>query len=1129
MSVLLRWVICVLAFSYAGTFFVDMEHPIIFENKDQSFGHQVVQLDGWVIVSAPLHQGTGQLYRCNPNTTRCFPISGMEAKMNMSLGLAVAAWDNPPQLIVCGPTLQRTCGHNIYVNGRCHLLDRNLRRNYTVPMSLPECSFCLDIVFLIDSSSSVGEMNFKKMVEFVSHVISGFNETDTEFALMLYGMDIRTLFNFTRFSTELSFSLLKSISYKGEKMTYTAKGILKAIENLFVPQRRFRNKSQQVLIVITDGESSDHGDLDKSISRANDLGIKRISIGVGENFRTGKPYTELKMISSSPDYIFPVSNFSTLSHIQSSLQDTIFSIEGTQSKNATSIQREFSQEGFSVDLTPDGVILGAVGAYGWSGGVYIFKDGHQNGTWINATKDQTDMVDSYLGYSVLHLEKDLIATGAPRYKYTGKVLIYKRDPKTSEWKQKAAIYGEMIGSYFGSVLSVARLNLSHILLVGAPTYYSLEGPGGRVYLCPLPTQEVNSEDAPITIMCPETLQGDTGQPVGHFGSAISVLPDLSGDQLPDLAVGAPCEDNYQGAVYIFLGQPGGFRPSYTQRITGSLLSSRMKFFGRSLRGNLDLTGDGLPDLTVGSEGQVFVLRSHPVVSLSVSMRFHPREIPLSSYECSVLNRSEQAVNVAVCFTRELRSARHVGGISAQVNYTLMLDAAFILTRAVFSHQPRSRTMNGSLEMAETPSCAHHTVIIPECVEDSLSPLRVFLNFSVIGSPVLSEDSKRRISEELLFQKNCGGDGVCEDDLKVNITFSNVTELVVGADLNISVTVSVKNEGDDSFNARILIPFPSSLSYQKVSLIESNRKVGVSCSTTEGQRVLNCAVNRPLLRANTMVLFMVSFHVSPTADLGDMLMLTASAVSDNRKSSNDVTKASSQLRVLYAIYVTINSLEESSKYQNFTSHDTSIQHVYKVMNLGERHLPLSVKFLFPVRLGKLSVWENTNITSSQPQITECVTEALMMPTENYQELLSTSPLLNCSVGWCVRAECQIRHLEAQSSLIFTINGTVTKDWTTQTQQKKISLQSWAEIVYDPRTYHQSQHYTRAQAQTVLEVLEEYNYLPIIVGSSVGGLVLLALIIAALYMMGFFRRQYKEMLESPENINMEEDPESHMTPE
>lgn len=65
-------------------------------------------------------------------------------------------------------------------------------------------------------------------------------------------------------------------------------------------------------------------------------------------------------------------------------------------------------------------------------------------------------------------------------------------------------------------------------------------------------------------MCPYTLEGDPGQSVGRFGSAISVLPDVSGDGLPDLAIGAPCEDDHQGAVYIFLGQAGGFRASYTQ-------------------------------------------------------------------------------------------------------------------------------------------------------------------------------------------------------------------------------------------------------------------------------------------------------------------------------------------------------------------------------------------------------------------------------------------------------------------------------------------------------------------------------------------------------------------------------------
>lgn len=52
--------------------------------------------------------------------------------------------------------------------------------------------------------------------------------------------------------------------------------------------------------------------------------------------------------------------------------------------------------------------------------------------------------------------------------------------------------------------------------------------------------------------------------------------------------------------------------------------------------------------------------------------------------------------------------------------------------------------------------------------------------------------------------------------------------------------------------------------------------------------------------------------------------------------------------------------------------------------------------------------------------------------------------------------------------------------------------------------------RAQMEMVLEKYEVYNPIPVIVGSSVGGLLLLALITAILYKVGFFKRQYKEMM-------------------
>lgn len=244
-------------------------------------------------------------------------------------------------------------------------------------------------------------------------------------------------------------------------------------------------------------------------------------------------------------------------------------------------------------------------------------------------------------------------------------------------------------------------------------------------------------------------------------------------------------------------------------------------------------------------------------------------------------------------------------------------------------------------------------------------------------------------------------------------------------------------------------------------------------------------------------------------------------SDNKDSANNRRTSSAKIDVLYAIYVTVNGLEESSKYYNFTSEDSTIQHIYRVNNLGQRSLPLTVIFHLPTRLGEASVWEKISISSSEPEVTSCTMKEATEGAKNAGEIINKSPVFNCSVGWCVRAECQIRQLEAQHSMIFTINGTVTKNWTTQTERNKISLQSWAEIVYDTRTYHQSQNFTRTQAQTVLEIPTKYNYVPIIIGSSVGGLVLLALITAGLYKLGFFKRQYKNMLENPTGGQAEND--------
>ncbi|XP_066433279.1 integrin alpha-M-like [Eleutherodactylus coqui] len=1113
--------------SSAITIFVDTEQPIIFRNSERSFGYQVVHFGKWVIVSAPLYpeatNKSGRLYHCDPWTRSCspIPITGSPDDDHISLGLSLTSQKKPLQLLACGPTLRRTCGQNMYVNGRCYLLDERLQMIGALPSQLPECSLQgLDIVFLIDGSSSITSFDFQTMLDFVTTVMEDFSDSNVQFALMQYSSVYKTHFNFMNFSKIRNPKLLtRGIIQQRGTATQTCSAIMKVIKELFDPRKGARENVEKLLIIITDGESRmDDTTAADSTREANRLGVQRIAIGVGNAFSHPLANDELKSIASlkSEDHVFKVTDFSALKSLHKTLEDKIFSIEGMQSLSGEKFQMEVSQEGLSALLTPDGVFLGAVGANNWAGGAYSYKTWQGKGTWINTPEDGTDMKNSYMGYAMQQVNWDLIAIGAPRFHHLGRVLIYRRNPNSVLWSQVATVVGEQIGSYFGSVLNSLHVNSSRsLLLVGAPTYFSSDFPGGLVYLCPV-TRVMDSDVTNlthITCTCLQTLQGDSSQAAGYFGSAISILPDLTGDDFLDLAVGAPCEDNNQGAVYIFPGQDGGFKTAYIQRVPGQEVSRKIMYFGRSVTGQVDMTGDNLPDLVVGGEGQVLILRSRPVLDISASMTFDPREISYTDYECADHHGQGPVTTITVCFTIHIRS-KEVSDVNfGQLTYNVFLDAGRTNTRAVFSSAGRS--IKKTLMLHEGDNCQHHSIDLPECVEDSLTALRTALNYSVTGNPVLSEDSQTTQIREIFFEKNCGGDDECQDDLRVNLTFSNLTQLVVGLFPDVTVMISVKNLGDDSYNTRVLIPFPSGLSYRRVSLTESNRRVTITCSTLESQRVVTCGVNRPLLRPNTTAVFEVNFHVVLMAELGDMLTMTANVTSDNGWPPNQLMTSSSGVRVFYSVYVTVSRLEETTKYQNFSSSDYSIKHVYQVINLSQRRLPLSIILLIPLSLGNTSVWEKPNITSSQPELSTC-TKTEEKSVDGFQERMKISPVLNCSVGTCLKISCDIRYLEARTSVIFIISGAVTTSWSTQTKLKRIYIQSSAEIIYDRQLFWHilKQSFVTAQAQTMLEISPGYNYYPLMLGSSLGGLLLLALITVALYKLGFFKRQYKEMmLESP----------------
>ncbi|XP_035974885.1 integrin alpha-X isoform X2 [Halichoerus grypus] len=1121
-------------------FNLDTDQPKTFLMDSAGFGYSVVQYGNtWVVVGAPQEikaaNQTGSLYQCDYSMGKCEPIHLQipPEAVNMSLGLSLAASTNPSQLLACGPTVHHTCQENMYLTGFCFLLGSSSWQAQRLPAALQECPKQeQDIVFLIDGSSSISFRDFTKMLNFVEAVMNQFQRPSTQFSLMQFSSNFQVHFTFKDFTYSSNpLVLLDSVRQLGG-YTHTATAIKMVTNQLFNTSRGARKDASKILIVITDGQKKgDRLGYEDVIPMAESAGIIRYAVGVGLAFQKKHSWKELNDIASKPshEYIFKVENFDALRDIQNQLKEKIFAIEGTQTISSSSFELEMSQEGFSAVFTPDGPVLGAVGSFSWSGGAFLYTQ-NMSPTFINMSQENVDMRDSYLGYSAeLALWKGVqsLILGAPRHQHTGKAVIFTQ--ASGQWTPKAEVAGTQIGSYFGASLctvDVDRDGSSDLVLIGAPHYYKPTR-GGQVSVCPLPQGRAKWH-------CEVILCGEQGHPWGRFGAALTVLGDVNGDKLTDVVIGAPGEQESRGAVYLFHGTSGlGISTSHSQRISASQLSPSLQYFGQSLSGGQDLTLDGLVDLAVGAHGQVLLLRTRPVLRVWMSIRFKPAEIARSLFECREETSSVNALGDAnVCLHIYESPKNRLGNLQSSVTFDLTLDPGRQSPRAIFE-ETKTWNLTRVRVLGLRQYCETVKLLLLACVEDSVTPITLRLNFSLVGKPIpsfgslrpmLAVDAQRYYTASLPFEKNCGADHVCQDDLGISFGFSGLKTLLVGSTLEMNMKVMVWNDGEDSYGTIVTFFYPPGLSYRRVTASKSQlqpHSPHLTCDGTpaqgQGIQSTRCSINHFILPEGAQVTFLVTFDVSPKAMLGDRLLLTANVSSENNTPRTSKSTFQMELMVKYAIYTVISSHEQSTKYLNFSASDqeesSQAQHRYQVNNLGQRDLPISIIFSVPMELNGVPVWRELEVFHPQNPSIQCSSERIVHRESDFLTHIQKNSVLDCSIADCLRFCCDLPSFGIQEELDFILKGNLSFGWVSQTLQKKVLVTTVAEITFNRSVYSQlpgQEAFLRAQVETVLEKYEVYNPIPIIVGSSVGGLLLLALITAILYKAGFFKRQYKEMM-------------------
>ncbi|XP_029378571.1 integrin alpha-11 isoform X2 [Echeneis naucrates] len=1148
-------------------------------SKETQFGYTVQQHEAggrqWLLVGAPFEltgkQQTGDVFRCpldSKTSANCSRLNlgklsldnVSERKDKMRLGMSLTSNPKDNSFVTCGPLWSHECGSSLYSTGICSRVSRNFRLSQTIAPALQRCETFMDIVIVLDGSNSI--YPWYEVQDFLINILQKFyiGPGQTQVGVVQYGSTVVHEFGLGEYQTvEEVVEAARGIDQRGGEETRTALGINVARAEAF--QRGGRPGAQKVMIVITDGESHDSPQLVQAVGDSERDNITMYAIAVlGYYNRRGiNPEAflrEIKFIASDPDdkHFFNVTDESALKDIVDALGERIFTLEGTSSQGR-GFGLQMAQAGFSSHLVKDGILLGAVGAYDWNGAVLKqTKQGRvvpPKSAYKDEFPDELKNHGAYLGYSVGSLissgGSQLYVAGAPRFNHTGKVIVFTLK-NNGNLTVLQALLGEQIGSYFGSELLSMDVNgdgQTDVLLVAAPMHYSQGRERGKVYLYSATPQ--------TSFFLQGALEISEGSQNSRLGSALSQIPDMNGDGFRELVVGAPLEDDHQGAVYVFYGQDKTIQRRYRQRISAAGFSAGLQYFGQSLHGVLDVNADGLVDLAVGALGAAVIIWSRGVIRIQAKLTFEPEKVNIFNKDCWRGGKEVTCMSVIVCLSLESRTkSRTKTRTEVALWYSLLLDERRFPPRAVLDESDRQQPRSLSLQVGGQ-NCQRLGFSVQE-TSDYGRPIMVVLETGMLTpdeGPVLDPDWPSIMRVELPFWNGCEQEDICVPDLILHshtdlmdvqqfcssrdraawsicrhrrASGSSVFVVETGRK-RVVVFARLENHGENAYGAAIHISTSSNLLFSSL-IVKDQSDIQIECYAEDrlaNQRL--CNISAPFMKSLSQVSFHLEFELSRSVFLDHIQVLMATT-SDGEEGfpddniNNIFLPLKYQSEVLFTRDTNNPRFEikaDSLSWERPDGGSPTFNLTYYIQNLG-LFLVQDVKF-------RADVWAVTREGNQLVNITDCSVEqggasVCTLPPQRAANQVTAEDLshlsqLNHSNSESLPVHCRLNLLPSRE-LKVTLRGRLQLPALLAVNFRSLELLTVASIQLDSSSLMFLQE-DRPVRQITVELRKDEDYIIpvwIILGSSLGGLLLLALLVLALWKLGFFnRRRRQEEEEQP----------------
>lgn len=777
---------------------------------------------------------------------------------------------------------------------------------------------------------------------------------------------------------------------------------------------------------------------------------------------------------------------------------------------------------------------------------------------------------AYLGYSIgagvfgptvreSPSSYPIVVMGAPGFSNNdgtvGAMGIFERI-SSSALKMQKMIAGKVIGSGFGQSLIVADFNNDNKddIAVGAP----MEG-----------EDEMNKVDVGAVYIYYGTLGSDfidasaqrlrgSGAILARFGHSIACPGDLNKDGFKDLIVGAPYEQDNKGAIYIFNGGAPRMETMYSQRILAADINSDLRGFGFSLSKNtIDVDSNTYTDTSVGSllSSHAVVFRTRSIVTITSIPILNPTVMPFNSTGLACRGNSDNfnpCTSVEVCFN--YTGDGLTNGI--YIDYTLTSDPetsdvkerrftfyqnnvtqGTVYTKTqlfIASGETKCESLHARIAMTDRKFFARVN-------DDPRFEVTYKISNESAGNevrPILAKDKASEISNVTgRFLTECTP--TCKPDLM--ITGAALTSLVqVGKTQELEVQILVINIADPAYGASIVFNNSIGAIFSSYAVLLEQGSERMTCAKEgDGAR---CTFDKNPLFPQVRGLVNVRFDVSSLQLLRGVALQSLPAVAEvfavaevagDVDTSNNVARMNTNLQLEASIEMAGSSSPDQVRISEGGKSRLTLSQAYSIMNTGPSPLPLmKTSFSIPVMYKDKLIIERSQLELSalSPSIncsmisfpsSESVTSSPGVVINPSVIITESNVPLGCGVSGvgCAVFECLITDLEVDFQAI-VIQANITEEnlpdipaGTTQIQYYTTGILYPSKKLPIPLNIKPSNVTYSAVLpifpDNIIPPTAELNLLPLIVGLSVGVL-LMVLLAIALWKLGFFRRKKREEL-------------------